>query len=379
MPSLRALLPLPTEELATVVALLIDQVGDLHDRGIVHGAITLDNTQVSTAGGACDVRLGPPRNVGTRRDDVVQVGSLLASALALSPSTRQGADPARDTLAEVAALARRALLRDHVDVRTLAAMIDGLPRVPPAVDADERSSSVSQARLALGAWLGLLLATVLLLPRVATHVSPPPLIEGLEASRRWFAERDLATAFVGILRVCVQATAWYLLASTVLAMVVELVPAAGGHRLRLVDRIVTGHVRRGVAAAFGVSLTVAAVAALPRPSGGPPSAAVEVALREPAVSQPAPTTTAAASLTIVELPVVPGPEPPGPAPLRTWTVAPGDHMWGIAERVLGEARGLAVNDDDVDPYWRRLIEANRDVVADPDVVFVGQVLRIPPP
>jgi len=72
-----------------------------------------------------------------------------------------------------------------------------------------------------------------------------------------------------------------------------------------------------------------------------------------------------------------------PAPhQREWTIRSGEHLWAIAEAIVAEANG----DNDAppaaqtDPYWRRLIAANRDRLADPanpDLVFPGQTIVVP--
>jgi nucleoid-associated protein YgaU len=54
-----------------------------------------------------------------------------------------------------------------------------------------------------------------------------------------------------------------------------------------------------------------------------------------------------------------------PAP-RTHTVAKGDTLSRIAKQVYGDAN-----------QWKRIFEANRDVLKDPDRIFPGQVLKIP--
>lgn len=75
----------------------------------------------------------------------------------------------------------------------------------------------------------------------------------------------------------------------------------------------------------------------------------------------------------------PGPGAAGPA---EWEIQPGDHLWSVAERTLAQTWSLDPTDDEVAPYWRRLIEANRDRLADPtnpDLVLPGQVLALPPP
>ena len=51
---------------------------------------------------------------------------------------------------------------------------------------------------------------------------------------------------------------------------------------------------------------------------------------------------------------------------RTYTVIEGDTLSGIAKRVYGEAN-----------KWRRIYDANRDVIDDPDLIYPGQNLKIP--
>lgn len=74
-------------------------------------------------------------------------------------------------------------------------------------------------------------------------------------------------------------------------------------------------------------------------------------------------------------------EAPAVLALRaTWVVRPGDSFWAIAEAHLGLAA------DEADPpsiaaYWLRLIELNRHKLADPqdpDLIFTGQVIDLPP-
>jgi nucleoid-associated protein YgaU len=64
----------------------------------------------------------------------------------------------------------------------------------------------------------------------------------------------------------------------------------------------------------------------------------------------------------------PGSVPAGDAPLapRTYTVVKGDTLSKIAKQFYGDAN-----------KWRRIHEANRDVIKDPDRIFPGQVFKIP--
>ena len=72
-------------------------------------------------------------------------------------------------------------------------------------------------------------------------------------------------------------------------------------------------------------------------------------------------------------------EMPEPAP-ATYTVTPGDTFWSIADQTL-RAAGLDPDDEAIVPYWRSLIEANRDRLRardEPDLIFPGQVFVLPP-
>lgn len=106
----------------------------------------------------------------------------------------------------------------------------------------------------------------------------------------------------------------------------------------------------------------------------------------------APTSTTATSTTTT-LPRASRPsrievvEPPPPAAVHTatgeeWTVQRDDHFWSIAEQLLTRAWARPPTDAETDPYWRQLVEANRHRLADrdnADLLFVGQVLGVPPP
>ncbi|MGH3982274.1 MAG: transglycosylase family protein [Pseudonocardiaceae bacterium] len=64
-------------------------------------------------------------------------------------------------------------------------------------------------------------------------------------------------------------------------------------------------------------------------------------------------------------PATPSSPPTSTGPMLEYMVVSGDTLWSIAT-----AR-------DVSGGWRRIYEVNRGVVADPDLIRVGQTLRIP--
>jgi nucleoid-associated protein YgaU len=51
---------------------------------------------------------------------------------------------------------------------------------------------------------------------------------------------------------------------------------------------------------------------------------------------------------------------------RIYEVAAGDDLQGIARRFYGDADG-----------WQRILDENRDLIADPHRLTVGQMLKIP--
>ena len=55
-----------------------------------------------------------------------------------------------------------------------------------------------------------------------------------------------------------------------------------------------------------------------------------------------------------------------PVAAETYTVAAGDTLSKIAKRFYGKAS-----------KWRAIHEANKDIIADPDRIFPGQVIKIP--
>ena len=52
---------------------------------------------------------------------------------------------------------------------------------------------------------------------------------------------------------------------------------------------------------------------------------------------------------------------------RTYTIEKGDTLSKIATEQLGSANA-----------WKQIFEANRDVLDDPDRIFPGQVIKLPP-
>ena len=59
--------------------------------------------------------------------------------------------------------------------------------------------------------------------------------------------------------------------------------------------------------------------------------------------------------------------PPVTPPTQTYTVMSGDSLSKIAKQVYGNAKA-----------WRKIYEANKDKIKNPDLIYPGQVFTIPP-
>lgn len=60
-------------------------------------------------------------------------------------------------------------------------------------------------------------------------------------------------------------------------------------------------------------------------------------------------------------------------------VVQGDNLWSISEGHLVVAFDRAVDDEEVSPYWRRVITANSGDLrsGDPDLIYPGEVVLLP--
>ena len=260
-----------------------------------------------------------------------------------------------------------------------------------------------QARASLG---GLLTATVLATAVLHTAgngpLSGPPLAHPGEWGA-WLAQREPVAAAMALVRLVALVTGWYLLAAGLLGIAVRQVRAV--RLITVADRLTIPSLRRLLASAVGITLATSVS----------PSFVLLAGPKLPAaVAPPAPSRAAAAGHLLTTTTTTPTSDeaarppptvtmrllpadgaPPVPAQAEpaggreepvavvqpgAWRVQPGDCFWSIAEGVLRQAWGRQASDAEIVPYWRGLIEANRDVLADranPDLVFPGQVFTVP--
>jgi nucleoid-associated protein YgaU len=196
----------------------------------------------------------------------------------------------------------------------------------------------------------------------------------------WLATAPALDAVVAVLRACGLGVAGWVAATSMVHLVAVATGAA--RAIRLTGMLVLPPVRRMVEAVAAGSVALASIhpMALATPLEPPRPAPVEAV--EPAVDDPERSRRPDPGWTALR-PGASGPPrglastPPGMVEV---TVTPGDNLWRLAERRLGEVRGRPPGDGEIAPYWVEVIAANRHRLrsGDPDLIFPGEVLVMPP-
>jgi nucleoid-associated protein YgaU len=161
---------------------------------------------------------------------------------------------------------------------------------------------------------------------------------------------------------------WYLLVSTVVGLGLRV--ARMGAAVRLVDLVTLPVIRSVLNRAAGISLAAALTFASP----------LAAAAVSPAVAAAAPADAPVAGPPVMHLldDAPPPPAPAAPQAAPTWSVKAGENLWQISRAVLTDHLQRRPTNAEVVPYWHALMALNRDVAPDPNLIFVGQQLRLPP-
>lgn len=239
----------------------------------------------------------------------------------------------------------------------------------------------------ISAWTGSLVAAVFLLATIDVPDLPP-------------AEQLSFTA----LRIVALLLGTYLLATTLAGIVARALNAAAA--VSVLNRFTLSFVRRLLGTAMAVSISAGPLSVQARMAWAEEPTTAPVLRRAPAVDTTTTTTTAPPSITTTTAsttttagtsttttpttptsnPVVLPQEEPNPAPPdnaktgRTRTIAPGQHLWAVAEQALADAWGRAPSDAEIAPYWTDLVLLNRPGLPDPsnpDLVFPGHTVVLP--
>lgn len=254
----------------------------------------------------------------------------------------------------------------------------------PSSGGSARGPGAVRRSLPLIAWVGALAGVL----AAAMAIGSSPAFAGPTSARpgelaTWAAGRSPVEAAFALLRVVVICLAAYLLVGTAVVVVARVLRA--GRLLAVVDVVTLRWTRHVVELALGAGLltvpltanhagatdrwAITASEVPPEASGGDGAGPADPVAR-PAWQHGPPTMqrldppeqVAAASSEVV--------------------VGAGDHLWSVAERALAAAWGRAPVDEEVAPFWEQVVEVNRARLADPanpDLLFVGQVVAVPAP
>lgn len=204
---------------------------------------------------------------------------------------------------------------------------------------------------------------------------------------RWLARAPLEVAAAAVVRlVGLAAVGWIGLTSLVYLVAV----VAGADRSSL-DWLSIGPIRRVIDTLVAGSLLLSsfapasAIASDAAPTSAGPAPETSTADVDPAyvpvpAGRDAPERADETEPTRTR-PAAPfEPAPPEDTDAVVVTVSEGDHLWGLAERRVGEVLGRSPGDDEVAPYWAEVVAENRESIrsGDPDLIFPGEEIRLPP-
>ena len=239
--------------------------------------------------------------------------------------------------------------------------MDGMRTGQPLTPAGRRSQ-IARAAALCAALVGLL----------AFAPSPPAAVRTLRALSTGSALRamDVTAPVVAVLSLLAWLLAGWLLVATVLTACSRLPGLGGRAGATVLRRIAPATVRRCLEIALGLTVATGVAA-------GPASASHTGAGTGP---RP-PAAGAAVSTPLLDWPTAPLPtqpaqaRPTGPHDPEPVVVRPGDSLWSLAERSLGDGATAA----QVAATWPAWWSANRSVIGeDPDLLRPGAVLTPPP-
>lgn len=228
------------------------------------------------------------------------------------------------------------------------------------------------------AWLLGLVAIGTLLRLAATGDLASPPLGALGDLTRWAGGREPVAAAIALVRLAAEASVWYVLAVSGLHALSSGLRVAGGRRLA--DALAVPAVRRLVHAGLGIGLAAASSVGGRDQGSAAGTATMAPVADAPLATEPQIDDGAGTASMRPQVGDHGGVAQVAPAP-TTWTVAPGESLWSIAEELLGEVWQRPPSEAEIDPVWRQLVERNRARLvdpADPDLIHAGQVLDVPP-
>lgn len=235
-------------------------------------------------------------------------------------------------------------------------------------------------------WTALVLGAVVVLRASAGGDLAAPPLTSLDALGEWSDERDSTTLAIALVRFAAELAGWYLLGLSVLYGLAHVLRWRG--LSSLADALAAPGASRLVRSGLGVGLLATTAAGAAAPEDTATAARPTTAMMQPVDDEPgtawmvpdasSPTTSSTPDGADDSL----SPPVQDDAAPSTWAVSEGESFWSIAEDVLETSLGRAPTDEEVDPFWRMLVEHNRYRLADPDdpdLILPGQVFEVPAP
>jgi hypothetical protein len=222
-----------------------------------------------------------------------------------------------------------------------------------------------------------------------------PTLESADTARAWLETADAAEVGVVVVKAGVVLGAAYLLVTTGLA--VALRRDRCPRLTRATERVTLSPIVRLARRSAGVGLTATVVVSAgpigtgPSPTDRPPAsdpsdAPTMVVLDDPDSRADDDSHSTATQRRIGGSDTgatdpADAPPPPIATDPAVWTIEPGEHLWAVAAETLRDRWSTTPSHAATARYLATLIDANRDVLADPDnpdLVYPGQLFVLPP-
>ena len=228
--------------------------------------------------------------------------------------------------------------------------------------------------------LGVAVGSLLGLLRFSPTESSPPSGSWSDLDA-WYRTVGPGAATLAAVRVVALVVALWLVVACVLQLVAA-VPV--GRVLRpLADRVAPAGLRWLAGASLSTGLLVASPL-IGGGSDGPGTATMHPMPDEgptTSTTSPTSTTTTTAVTGVPAVPATPGAPAAVEPGLDDYVVSRSESFWSIAADRMAEALRRPPTPREVQAYWERLIEVNRERLVDPgnaDLLYAGQVLALPP-
>jgi hypothetical protein len=226
------------------------------------------------------------------------------------------------------------------------------------------------------AWFAGLLTLQVILHELG-HAYPLPAFNA-EAAKTWVTQTDSTVIALSLVRIATMTVIWYVLTTTTICAIAHLSPqkrfATYADRITLPGARVLAIRLASVSAIGGLALPVATANAAPSHEAP--------VLRHLLPGEAIPTTTTTTSTTApLPTPITTAPAPISTLATQQHAVQRGENFWTIAQDALTATLQRNPSEKEVTEYWRELVRTNQQTLtnpSNPDLLFAGQIIELPP-